>query len=106
MKKPRLSLVTPSTVFGPVTRGKPPLRRPNAESRARENDGRTLIMKHRDGEKTIPVPANVRVVIVVPATVADIKAGQNFFVPNGYQTSLGTEALTIIVGSNSVDFAM
>jgi hypothetical protein len=27
-------------------------------------------------------------------------------VPNGYQTSLGTETLTIIVGSNSVDFAM
>jgi hypothetical protein len=47
------------------------------------NDGRTLIMKYRDGEKTIPVPANVRVVMVVPATVADIKAGQNFFVPNG-----------------------
>jgi hypothetical protein len=71
-----------------------------------KNDGRALIIKYRDGEKTIPVPANVRVVMIVPATLADIKAGQNFFVPNGYQTSLGTEALTIIVGSNSVDFAM
>jgi hypothetical protein len=70
------------------------------------NDGRALIMKYRDGKKTIPVPANIRVVMVVPATVADIKPGQNFFVPNGYQTSLGTEALTIIVGTNSADFAM
>jgi hypothetical protein len=70
------------------------------------NDGRALIMKCRDGEKTIPMPANIRVVMVVPATVADIKPGQNFFVPNGYQTSLGTEALTIIVGTNSADFAM
>jgi hypothetical protein len=70
------------------------------------NDGRTLTMKYRDGEKTIPVAADVRVVMVVPAAVADIKAGQNFFVPNGYQTSLGTETLTIIVGTNSADFAM
>ena len=71
-----------------------------------KNDGRALIMKYRDGEKTIPTPANIRVVMVVPATIAEIKAGQNFFVPNGHQTSLGTEALTIIVGSNSADFAM
>ena len=32
------------------------------------NDGRALIMKYRDGEKTMPVPANVRVVMAAPAT--------------------------------------
>jgi integrase len=36
VKKPHLALVTPSTVFGPVARDRPPKRRPNAESRARE----------------------------------------------------------------------
>jgi type 1 fimbriae regulatory protein FimB/type 1 fimbriae regulatory protein FimE len=36
VKKPHLALVRPSTVFGPVVRGQPPKRRPNAESRARE----------------------------------------------------------------------
>jgi integrase len=36
MPKPRLALVTPSTVFGPVTRGQPPKRRRNAEIRPRE----------------------------------------------------------------------
>jgi integrase len=36
MKKPRLALVTPSTVYGTVEAGKPPKRRPNAEVRSRE----------------------------------------------------------------------
>ena len=36
MAKPHLALVTPSTVFGSVARGRPPKRRRNAESRARE----------------------------------------------------------------------
>jgi integrase len=36
MRNPHLALVTSSTVFGPVTRGRPPRRRPNTESRARE----------------------------------------------------------------------
>lgn len=36
MAKSHLALVTPSTVFGPVTRGQPPKRRPNAEVRSRE----------------------------------------------------------------------
>jgi integrase len=34
--KRHLVLVTPNIVFGPVARGHPPKRRPNAESRARE----------------------------------------------------------------------
>jgi hypothetical protein len=52
------------------------------------------------------MPANVRIVMLVPATVADIKPGQYFLVPNGKPSSLATLASTIIVGSNSVDFAM
>ena len=36
MAKPHLALVTPRTVFGSVTRGRPPKRRSNAEVRSRE----------------------------------------------------------------------
>jgi type 1 fimbriae regulatory protein FimB/type 1 fimbriae regulatory protein FimE len=54
MRKPHLSLVAPSTVFGPVTRGKPPLRQPNAESRARE------YLKNDEIEKLIKAAGNSR----------------------------------------------
>jgi hypothetical protein len=38
-----------------------------------------------------------------PATVADIKAGQKFFVPNGKKLEDGTvETPVIIIGSNGV----
>jgi hypothetical protein len=65
-----------------------------------------LTIKYTGGEKKITMPANVRIVLLSPATVADIKAGQYFLVPNGKPVSPGTLASTIIIGSNSVDFAM
>ena len=71
-----------------------------------DSENQVLTIKYTDGEKKIAMPANVRIVMLVPATVADIKAGQYFLVPNGKPQSLGTLASTIIVGSNGVDFAM
>ena len=71
-----------------------------------DNENQVLTIKHTDGEKRIAMPANVRIVMLVPATVADIKPGQYFLVPNDKPTSLGTLASTIIVGSNGVNFAM
>jgi hypothetical protein len=71
-----------------------------------DNENQVLTIKHTDGEKKIAIPASVRIVMLVPATVADIKAGQYFLVPNGKPTSLGTLATTVIVGSNRADFAM
>ena len=71
-----------------------------------DNENQVLTIKHTDGEKKMAMQANVRIVMLVPATVADIKGGQYFLVPNGKPTSLGTLASTIIVGSNGVDFAM
>jgi hypothetical protein len=70
------------------------------------NDGKAVVTKYKDSERKTPVPEDVRVVVVTPATVADIKAGQYCFIPNGRQVSTGMVAPTIIVGSNSVDFAM
>jgi hypothetical protein len=71
-----------------------------------DNEANVLTIKYTYGENKITIPANVRIVMLVPATVADIKAGQYFLVPNGKPESLGTLASTIIVGSNSIDFAM
>lgn len=65
-----------------------------------------LMIKNLDGVTTIAVPASITVVMLVPATAADIKPGQYFFAPNASPTSLGASASTIIVGSNRVDFAM
>ena len=71
-----------------------------------DNEANVLTIKHTYGEYKITIPANLRIVMLVPATVADIKTGQYFLVPNGKPESLGTLASTIIVGSNSIDFAM
>jgi hypothetical protein len=76
----------------------------NIESQVVSNDGQTLVMKYKDGEKTIIVPANVEVVMFVPATVADIKAGEKFFVPRGKKLPDGAvEAGVIIINSGGVD---
>jgi hypothetical protein len=66
----------------------------------------TLVIRSKEGEERITMPPDIRVVMLVPATFADIKAGQYFFIPEGTPTSLGTLAATIVVGSDSVDFAM
>jgi len=76
----------------------------NIDSQVVSNDGQSLVMKYKDGEKTINVPANVEVVMFVPATVADIKAGEKFFVPRGKKLDNGAvEAGVIIIGSKGVD---
>ena len=76
----------------------------NIENQIVSNDGQQLVMKYKDGEKKIAVPANVEVVMFVPATAADIKAGQKFFVPRGKKLEDGTiEAGVIVIGSHGVD---
>jgi hypothetical protein len=71
-----------------------------------DTKNQVLTINYTGGENKMAMPANVRIVSLVPATVADIKVGQYFLVPNGRPVSLGTLASTIIVGNNSVDFAM
>jgi hypothetical protein len=75
----------------------------NVESSVVSNDGQELVMKYKDGEKKVIVPPNTEVVMFAPATVADIKAGQKFFVPNAKKLEDGTaETPVIIIGSNGV----
>jgi hypothetical protein len=76
----------------------------NIENQVISNDGQELAMKYKDGEKKIIVPANIEVVMFAPATVADIKAGQKFFVPRAKKLDDGTiEAGVIVIGSHGVD---
>jgi hypothetical protein len=76
----------------------------NVESSVVSNDGQILTMKYKDGEKKVMVPANVEVVMFAPATLADIKPGQKFFIPNGKKLDDGTiEVAAIVIGSNGVD---
>jgi hypothetical protein len=71
-----------------------------------DDGGGILTIKSPGGEKKMTIGTNIRVVMLVPATVADIKAGQYFLVPEAKPVSLGTLASTIIVGSDRADFAM
>ena len=76
----------------------------NVESTVVSNDGQELVMKYKDGEKKVVVPPNTAVVMFAPATVADIKAGQKFFVPNAKKLDDGSaETPVIIIGGNDVD---
>jgi len=75
----------------------------NIESAVVSNDGQILVMKYKDGEKKILVPPDVQVVMFAPAAVADIKAGQKFFVPNGKRAEDGTiETPVIVAGTNGI----
>jgi hypothetical protein len=57
-----------------------------------DSENQVLTIKYTDGVKKLAMPATVRIVMLVPATIADIKAGQYFLVPNGKPQSLATLA--------------
>jgi hypothetical protein len=44
-------------------------------------NGKTLVLKYKDGEKTFEVPPNVVVVTYAPATAAELKPGTKVFTP-------------------------
>jgi hypothetical protein len=76
----------------------------NIESQVVSNDGQKLVMKYKDGEKTIIVPPETQVVMFAAASKADIKAGEKFFVPRGKRSGDGgVEAGIIVIGSHGVD---
>jgi hypothetical protein len=76
----------------------------NIESAVTSVDGQTLVLKYKDGEKKVIVPANVEVVMFAPATVADLKPGEKIFVVAGKKQPDGTvEAPSIVVGRNGVN---
>ena len=67
------------------------------------NDGRTLMVKYKDGEKKVVVPPDTPVVTYVPADRADLKAGAKVIafmkkLPDGSletnRVSVGRDGLT------------
>jgi hypothetical protein len=64
----------------------------------------TLVLKYKDGEKTIIVPPDVVVVTFAPATIADLKPGEKTFVAAAAKQPDGMlSAPNITVGRNGVN---
>ena len=67
-------------------------------------EGPKLVLKYKDGEKTIVVPPDVMVVTFAPATTADLKPGENIFVAAATKEPDGTlDAPNVTVGRNGVN---
>jgi outer membrane lipoprotein SlyB len=76
----------------------------NIDSEVTGNDGKELVLKHKDGETKFVVPANVEVVMFAPAAVADLKPGERIFIAAGKKLADGSvEAPRIVVGRNGVN---
>ena len=76
----------------------------NVDSMVTKVDGATLVLKYKDGEKTIIVPPDVVVVTFAPATMADLKPGEKIFVAAAAKQPDGTlSAPNITVGRNGVN---
>jgi hypothetical protein len=68
------------------------------------NNGKTLVLKYRDGQKTFEVPANVTVVTFAPASDADLKPGEKVFSATASKLPDGTiVASNITVGRNGLN---
>jgi hypothetical protein len=76
----------------------------NVDSEVAITDGKKLVLKYKDGDKTFIVPDNVKVVMFAPGSTADIKAGAKIFIVGAKKLPDGTlDAPAITVGTNGVD---
>jgi hypothetical protein len=67
-------------------------------------DGRKLVLKYKDGEKTFIVPDNADIVTFAPATAADLKPGEKVFIAAAAKQADGTlTAPNITVSRNGVN---
>jgi hypothetical protein len=67
-------------------------------------DATTLILKYKDGEKTIMVSPDVAVVTFAPATMADLKPGERVFIGAAAKQPDGTfNASNVAVSRNGVN---
>jgi hypothetical protein len=62
----------------------------NVESEVASSDGKTLVLKYKDGEKTFSVPASTIIVSYSPAAMADLKPGEKIFVAAANKQPDGT----------------
>ena len=68
-----------------------------------KQEGNTLTLKHKDGEQTIVVPADVVVVNLIPGDNADLKPGAKIFIPAWAKKADGTwEGAVALIGRDGV----
>jgi hypothetical protein len=73
------------------------------DSEVASTDGKKLVLKYKDGEKTIVVSPETAVVGYAPGTMADLKPGEKIFVFAALKQSDGTlNAANITVSRNGV----
>lgn len=73
-------------------------------SEVASNNGKKLVLKYKDGEKTFEVPPNASVVTFAPATQADLKPGEKIFSAAAKKLPDGTIlASNISVGRNGIN---
>jgi len=76
----------------------------NVDSEVAISDGKKLVLKYKDGDKTFIVPDNIKVVMFAPGTAADVKPGAKIFIVAAKKLPDGTlEAPGATVGSGGVD---
>jgi len=76
----------------------------NVDSEVAISDGKKLVLKYKDGDKTFIVPDNIKVVMFAPGTAADVKPGVKIFIVAAKKLPDGTlEAPGATVSSGGVD---
>jgi hypothetical protein len=76
----------------------------NVDSEVAISDGKKLVLKYKDGDKTFIVPDNVKVVMFAPGSAADLKPGAKIFIVGAKKEADGTlDAGGLTVGANGVD---
>jgi hypothetical protein len=76
----------------------------NIDSEVAISDGKKLVLKYKDGDKTFIVPDNIKVVMFAPGSAADVKPDAKIFIVAAKKLPDGTlEAPAATVSSAGVD---
>jgi hypothetical protein len=76
----------------------------NVDSEVAISDGKKLVLKYKDGDKTFIVPDDIKVVMFAPGTAADVKPGAKIFIVAAKKLPDGTlEAPGATVSGGGVD---
>jgi hypothetical protein len=67
------------------------------------SDGKTLVLKYKDGEQKVAVLPSTEITAYAPATIADVKPGEKIFIPAAKKLPDGTlEAPQLAFGDYGV----
>jgi hypothetical protein len=76
----------------------------NVDTEVAISDGKKLVLKYKDGDKTFIVPDNIKVVMFAPGSAADVKPGAKIFIVAAKKLADGSlEASGATVSSAGVD---